>query len=72
MPALTPGSYHLSLAIADGSLDDFKVCDYIEDALAVEMAPRTPPVAAGYMELHCTGVTIHGHDSFKTKETMNP
>ncbi len=64
MPALTPGSYHLSLAIADGSLDDFKVCDYIEDALAAEMAPRTPAAATGYMELHCAGVTVHGHDSF--------
>ena len=52
---------------ADGSLDDFKVCDYIEDALAVEMAPRTPAAGAGYMELHCTGVTIHAHDSFRQR-----
>lgn len=57
MPALTPGSYHISLAITDGSLEDFKVCDYIENALRVEVAPRAS-AAPGYLELHCAKVAI--------------
>jgi lipopolysaccharide transport system ATP-binding protein len=59
MPALAPGAYHISLAITDGSLDDFKVCDYVEDALTLTMAGSTPSVP-GYMELRCSGVAIHG------------
>jgi len=57
MPALTPGSYHISLAITDGSLEDFKVCDYIENALGVEVAARAT-AAPGYLELRCARVAI--------------
>lgn len=64
MPALAPGPYHISLAIADGSLEDFKLCGYVENALTLEMTAR-PTVAPGYMELRCARVAIHGHDSFR-------
>jgi lipopolysaccharide transport system ATP-binding protein len=57
MPTLTPGSYHISLAITDGSLEDFKVCDYIENALTVEVAARET-TAPGYIELRCAKVAI--------------
>ncbi len=57
MPALTPGSYHISLAITDGSLEDFKVCDYIENALTMEVAARAT-IAPGYLELPCAKVSM--------------
>jgi hypothetical protein len=57
MPVLTPGPYHISLAITDGSLEDFKVCDYIENALSVEVATRET-AAPGYLELRCAKVAI--------------
>ncbi len=57
MPTLTPGSYHISLAITDGSLEDFKVCDYIENAITVEV-PARATIAPGYLELRCAKVAI--------------
>jgi ABC-type polysaccharide/polyol phosphate transport system ATPase subunit len=59
-PTLAPGSYHISLAISDGNLNEFKVCDYIEDAIAVT-AGAEPGLrgARGYFQLRCAAVAIH-------------
>jgi hypothetical protein len=58
MPRLAPGSYSISVAVSDGSLGEFEVCDYIEDAIGFHVAPGSRPVT-GYMELSCTAVMIH-------------
>jgi hypothetical protein len=58
MPELVPGPYFISVAVSEGTLEKFEVCDYVEDAIAIGPAPRDAG-AKGYMRLPCTGVTIH-------------
>jgi len=57
MPRLAPGTYSISVAISDGSIGEFEVCDYIEDAISLDVAGTQP--IGGYMELPCSAVTIH-------------
>ncbi len=66
MPRLAPGCYSISVAISDGSLGEFEVCDYIEDAITFDAAQfdSTPGAAhpvSGYIELPCSAVAIHRH-----------
>ena len=59
-PALAPGSYHISLAISDGNLIEFKVCDYIEDAIALTAGVESDLRGTrGYFQLRCAAVAIH-------------
>ena len=58
MPRLRPGSYSVSVAVSDGSIGEFEVCDYIEDAIAFDVAASSRRVS-GYMELPCLAVAIH-------------
>lgn len=58
MPALAPGSYHISLAISDGNLEDFQVCDYVEDAVSATVA-EDAGATRGYFQLRCAAVAIH-------------
>ncbi len=57
-PQLAPGSYSISLAIADGNLERFTMCDYVEDAILVRVEAGERAVR-GYFQLHCTQVAIH-------------
>ena len=59
MPELAAGRYFISLAISEGTLDEFTVCDYVENA-AVTEAPLGRDVR-GYLHLPCTAVNIHRH-----------
>ncbi|HVV46744.1 MAG TPA: ABC transporter ATP-binding protein [Bryobacteraceae bacterium] len=65
MPRLAPGRYSISVAISDGSIGEFEVCDYIEDAISFDSAQFDPRAGArpvtGYMELPCESVAIHRH-----------
>jgi len=38
LPELYPGSFSFSPAIADGTLADYRMCDWIDNALVLEMA----------------------------------
>lgn len=66
-PDLAPGSYQISLGVADGNLDDFQMCDYIEDAIYIASHPNTGKAAnvlevsasQGYFQVHCAAVTIY-------------
>src|SRR5581483_7153977 len=40
MPQLAAGRYSVSIAISDGTLESFDVCDYIEDAVAIDAPAR--------------------------------
>lgn len=65
LPDLAPGDYRISVAVADGNIEDFRVCDYIEDAIEVNAANPGPGGEAadngsrGYFRLHCAAVVIH-------------
>lgn len=60
IPDLAAGTYWISLAVSDGNVEDFQVCDYIEDAIEMRM-PQSVALHAsrGYFQLHCAGVTLH-------------
>jgi ABC-type polysaccharide/polyol phosphate transport system ATPase subunit len=58
MPRLAPGSYSISVAVSDGSIGEFEVCDYIEDAITFEV-PQDSRRVSGYMDLPCSAVAIH-------------
>jgi len=44
LPILYPGHFSFSPAIADGTLEEYTVCDWIDNALTLEMAPASGPV----------------------------
>lgn len=62
MPPLTDGQYRISLAVSDGNIEDFRVCDYIEDAIEFTQALAAPPpdyASGAYFHLRCAAVTLH-------------
>ena len=52
LPALYPGSFSFSPAIADGSLLSYRMCDWIDNAQTLQMAPGDGQVY-GYLHLPC-------------------
>lgn len=61
-PALAPGPYAISVAVADGTIENFRVCDYIEDAVPMHMADDGARLS-GYFRLQCAAVQIHRHQT---------
>jgi lipopolysaccharide transport system ATP-binding protein len=55
LPALTPGQYAVSVAVSDGGLEEFDVCDYVEDAVVIH-ASGVPE--RGYLRLRCSSVSV--------------
>jgi lipopolysaccharide transport system ATP-binding protein len=58
IPDLAPGAYRISLAISEGNIEDFRVCDYLEDAIEISTAGSAAE-SRGYFQLHCAAVTVH-------------
>ena len=58
IPELAPGVYRISLAVGDGNVEDFLVCDYIEDAIEIK-AQSSSRASKGYFHLPCAAVTVH-------------
>jgi hypothetical protein len=52
LPELYPSSFSFSPAIADGTLHTYRMCDWIDNALALQMGPGDAPMY-GYMHLPC-------------------
>jgi ABC-type polysaccharide/polyol phosphate transport system ATPase subunit len=52
LPELYPAAFSFSPAIADGTLDDYRMCDWIDNALAKEMS-RSAQGTYGYLHLPC-------------------
>lgn len=52
MPELYPGSFSFSPAIADGPLNGYRVADWIDNAITVQMGHGGEPVY-GYIHLPC-------------------
>lgn len=57
MPRLAAGTYGVTMAVSDGTMEEFVVCDYIEDALAFTVPPGNEP-DFGWLGLDCE-VTIN-------------
>jgi len=49
LPFLHAGFYYFSPAVADGMLDQYDVCDWIDNACAIEIIQRT--ITHGHMRI---------------------
>jgi hypothetical protein len=49
LPFLHAGFYHFSPAVADGTLDQYEMCDWIDNACVIEVIQRT--VTYGHMRI---------------------
>lgn len=52
VPELYPAFFSFSPAVADGTLDSYKMCDWIDNAITLQMAPGNKQIY-GYMRLPC-------------------
>ncbi len=52
LPELYPASFSFSPAIADGALEDYTMCDWIDNAITLQMV-RSEGETYGYMHLPC-------------------
>lgn len=52
LPELYPASFSFSPAIADGTLDSYAMCDWIDNAIALQMS-RGPKETYGFLHLPC-------------------
>jgi ABC-type polysaccharide/polyol phosphate transport system ATPase subunit len=52
LPELYAGSFSFSPAIADGTLTSFRTCDWIDNAITLQMAPAAGPIY-GYQRIPC-------------------
>jgi lipopolysaccharide transport system ATP-binding protein len=61
VPLLPPGPYSISVAIAEGTLQSYRVCDYIEHAIEVGGSDTHEPTAQtrGYLRLRCAEIAVH-------------
>jgi len=57
LPRLAPGGYGVTLAVSDGTLEKFVVCDYTEDILSFSVPPGDEP-DFGWLGLDCE-VTVN-------------
>ena len=52
LPQLYPSQFSFSPAVADGTLDSYAMCDWIDNAIALQMSRADQPVY-GYVHLPC-------------------
>jgi hypothetical protein len=52
LPELYPASFSFSPAVADGTLLDYQMCDWIDNAIALQMS-RSEGQVYGYVRLPC-------------------
>jgi lipopolysaccharide transport system ATP-binding protein len=64
IPELARGAYRISVAVCDGNVEDFQVCDYIEDTIEIR-AQSSSPASKGYFHLPCAAVTVHRNQRCK-------
>jgi len=62
-PSMAPGAYRISLGVADGNIESYQMCDYIEDAVEMNIAGGAG--SPGYFQLPCAGVTVHSNQRCK-------
>jgi lipopolysaccharide transport system ATP-binding protein len=71
-PPLAPGVYRISPAVADGNLENYSTCDYIEDAVEMRFAAGIHDgvrgTGRGYFQLQCASVAVHREPSQSTSE----
>jgi lipopolysaccharide transport system ATP-binding protein len=51
LPLLAPGNYHFSPAVADGTHEEYVMCDWVENAVSLTLMKKT--TVYGYMKFDC-------------------
>jgi lipopolysaccharide transport system ATP-binding protein len=51
LPLLSAGNYSFAFAVADGTVEDYAICDWIENAFVLEVIP--PKLVHGLLRLPC-------------------
>jgi lipopolysaccharide transport system ATP-binding protein len=51
LPLLAPGNYHFSPAVADGTHEEYVMCDWVENAVSLALMKKT--TVYGYMKFDC-------------------
>jgi lipopolysaccharide transport system ATP-binding protein len=59
LPQLYPSQFSFSPAVADGTLDSYVMCDWVDNAIALQMSQSDQPVY-GYVHLPCRVELNHG------------
>ena len=59
LPQLYPSQFSFSPAVANGTLDSYAMCDWIDNAIALQMTRADQPVY-GYVHLPCRVEYTHG------------
>ncbi|MBM3814964.1 MAG: ABC transporter ATP-binding protein [Acidimicrobiia bacterium] len=68
LPTLYPAHFSFSPAIADGTLLHYKMCDWIDNAITVQMGHSDGPIY-GYMHLPCR-VEVNSRLESKSEERL--
>jgi hypothetical protein len=55
LPELAPARFTFAPGIADGTLMQFRLCDLVEDAVALEALAGEAPVC-GYLHIPCVSI----------------
>jgi ABC-type polysaccharide/polyol phosphate transport system ATPase subunit len=66
LPLLQPSNYFFSVAVADGTHEDYVVCDWVENAITLGLKKRH--LVYGYMKLDCRIEVRHMSPSVTLKE----
>ena len=61
VPEIAPGEYSISVAMANGNVEEFTMCDYVENAVRITVGParNAGPRGRGYFRLPCAAVVMH-------------
>ena len=51
LPLLQPGNYTFSAAVANGTHEDYVICDWVENAISLVLQKRQ--IVYGYMKFDC-------------------
>jgi len=70
LPELYPSSFSFSPAIADGTLHSYKTCDWIDNAIVLQMSPSDGEVY-GHVHLPCR-VELNRRLSMETSSPSSP
>ena len=70
LPELYPSSFSFSPAIADGTLLTYSMCDWIDNAIALQMSVTDKPIY-GHLHLPCR-VELSGHSVLEASTQMEP
>ena len=68
LPELYATSFSFSPALADGTLDNYRTCDWVDNAIAVQMGHSDGPVY-GYMRVPCR-VEVNGRLGAPTENSV--